>query len=314
MYPFNNRWMDKVTRLHPEGIVNNGLSDHESLFPVPVELIGTLHYLQTARIMKEFAGIMNDLEGQIKYDQLALDLEKKVREAFWEKSIVGPINRQTLFASLLYHKIIPNDQIEAAKDSLKHALQKAPAQHLTTGIFGTPFALEAISKHLSPQTTFDIINSKDYPGWGHMVDRGATTLWETWKESEDIYSNSHPMFGSVTEWFFRWLGGIRPHSNYPGFERFYIKPFTPVGLESASSTYMAPNGKIISNWIKENQGYLFKITVPKTSIAQVVINKKTHQKITILKGKTFFNTTEIADLNDGKFNLKGGEYTFRLSP
>jgi alpha-L-rhamnosidase len=147
-----------------------------------------------------------------------------------------------------------------------------------------------------------------------MVDRGATTLWETWKESDDIYSNSHPMFGSVTEWFYRWLGGIRPHPNYPGFERFYIKPFTPVGLESASTTYSAPNGKIISNWVKENQGYLFEITVPKTSIAQVVINKKPHQKITILRGKTFFNKIDKADLNNWKFNLKGGEYAFRISP
>lgn len=314
MYRFNKRWMDKVARLHPEGIVHTGLSDHESLSPVPVELIGTLHYLQSTRIMKEFAGIMKDQESQSKYDQLALDLEKKLREAFWEKSIKGPINRQTLFASLLYHKIIPKDHIEAAKDSLKNALKKAPAQHLTTGIFGTPFALEAISQYLSPQTIFDIINSKEYPGWGHMVDRGATTLWETWKESDDIYSNSHPMFGSVTEWFYRWLGGIRPHPNYPGFERFYIKPFTPVGLESASTTYSAPNGKIISNWIKENQGYLFEITVPKTSIAQVVINKKPHEKITILKGEKFYNTTDRADLNVWKFNLKGGEYAFRISP
>ena len=196
MYAFNKKWMNKVALIHPEGIVHTGLSDHESLLPVPVQLIGTLHYLQCARIMKAFAGIMKDQGGQIKYDQLALDLEQKVREAFWEKTIEGPINRQTLFASLLYHKIIPKDQIEAAKDSLKHALQKAPAKHLITGIFGTSFALEAISQYISPQTTFDIINSKDYPGWGHMVDRGATTLWETWKESDDIYSNSHPMFGT----------------------------------------------------------------------------------------------------------------------
>ena len=314
MYRFNKRWMDKVARLHPEGIVHTGLSDHESLSPVPVELIGTLHYLQSARIMKEFAGIIKDQKNQSKYNQLALDLEKKVRETFWEKSIKGPINRQTLFASLLYHKIIPKDQIVAAKDSLRHALQKAPGHHLTTGIFGTAFALEAISQYLSPQTTFDIINSKVYPGWGHMVERGATTLWETWKESDDTYSNSHPMFGSVTEWFYRWIGGIRPHPHYPGFERFYIKPFTPIGLESASTTYSAPNGKIISNWVKENQGYLFEITVPKNSIAEVVINKKPHQKITILKGKTFFNTTNRANLNDWKFNLKGGEYAFRLSP
>ena len=70
----------------------------------------------------------------------------------------------------------------------------------------------------------------------------------------------------------------------------------------------------ISNWVKENQGYLFEITVPKNSIAQVVINKKPHQKITILKGETFFNKTKKANLNDWKFNLKGGEYAFRLSP
>ena len=116
--------MDKVDRIHPEGIVNKGLSDHESLFPVPVELIGTLHYLQTARIMKVFAGILEDRKSQSKYHQLASDLTKKIREAFWEKSIIGPINRQTLFASLLYHKIIPEDEIHSAKDSLRSALQK----------------------------------------------------------------------------------------------------------------------------------------------------------------------------------------------
>ncbi|MGB2435762.1 MAG: family 78 glycoside hydrolase catalytic domain, partial [Flavobacteriaceae bacterium] len=93
MYPFNQQWMDKVARIHPEGIVHKGLSDHESLSPVPVQLIGTLHYLQTARIMKVFAGIMEDRKSQSKYHQLASDLTKKIREAFWKKTIKGPINR-----------------------------------------------------------------------------------------------------------------------------------------------------------------------------------------------------------------------------
>ena len=250
MYPFNQQWMDKVARIHPEGIVHKGLSDHESLSPVPVQLIGTLHYLQTARIMKVFAGIMEDRKSQSKYHQLASDLTKKIREAFWKKSIKGPINRQTLFASLLYHKIIPEDEIHAAKDSLKSALKKAPAQHLTTGIFGTPYALEAISEYLSPQTTINIVNNIDYPGWGYMVEQGATTLWETWKESDNIYSNSHPMFGSVTEWFYRWLGGIRPDPKHPGFKKFFIKPFTPKGLDSVSTSYAAPQGEILSQWSK----------------------------------------------------------------
>lgn len=314
MYPFNQKWMDKVDRIHPEGIVNKGLSDHESLFPVPVELIGSLHYLQTARIMKVFAGILEDRKSQSKYHQLASDLTKKIREAFWEKSIIGPINRQTLFASLLYHKIIPEDEIHSAKDSLRSALQKAPAQHLTTGIFGTPYALEAISEYLSPQTTINIVNSIDYPGWGYMVEQGATTLWETWKESDNIYSNSHPMFGSVTEWFYRWLGGIRPDPRHPGFKKFFIKPFTPKGLDSVFTCYNSPHGKIISQWSKRDRGYRYEITVPEGSVAQVEFNKKPYQKINILKGQNLLSKSDKTKLNYGRFNLECGDYVFWISP
>ena len=314
MYPFNQQWMDKVARIHPEGIVHKGLSDHESLSPVPVQLIGTLHYLQTARIMKVFAGIMEDRKSQSKYHQLASDLTKKIREAFWKKTIKGPINRQTLFASLLYHKIIPEDEIHAAKDSLKSALQKAPAQHLTTGIFGTPYALEAISEYLSPQTTINIVNNIDYPGWGYMVEQGATTLWETWKESDNIYSNSHPMFGSVTEWFYRWLGGIRPDPKHPGFKKFFIKPFTPKGLDSVSTSYAAPQGEILSQWSKRDRGYRYEITVPEGSVAQVELNKKPYQKINILKGQNLLSRSDKTKLNDGRFNLESGTYVFRISP
>ncbi|MGB2165290.1 MAG: family 78 glycoside hydrolase catalytic domain, partial [Flavobacteriaceae bacterium] len=314
MYPFNQQWMDKVARIHPEGIVHKGLSDHESLSPVPVQLIGTLHYLQTARIMKVFAGIMEDRKSQSKYHQLASDLTKKIREAFWKKTIKGPINRQTLFASLLYHKIIPEDEIHAAKDSLKSALQKAPAQHLTTGIFGTPYALEAISEYLSPQTTINIVNNIDYPGWGYMVEQGATTLWETWKESDNIYSNSHPMFGSVTEWFYRWLGGIRPDPKHPGFKKFFIKPFTPKGLDSVSTSYAAPQGEILSQWSKRDRGYRYEITVPEGSVAQVELNKKPYQKINILKGQNLVSRGDKSKLNNGRFNLESGAYVFWISP
>ena len=314
MYPLNQKWMDKVSRLHPEGIVDKGLSDHESLSPVPVELIGTLHYLQTARIMRVFAGILEDRKSQSKYHQLASDLTKKIREAFWEKSIIGPINRQTLFASLLYHKIIPEDEIHSAKDSLRSALQKAPAQHLTTGIFGTPYALEAISEYLSPQIIFNIVNNTDFPGWGYMIKQGATTLWETWKESDNIYSNSHPMFGSITEWFFRWLGGIRPDPRHPGFKKFFIKPYTPEGLDSISTSYTAPHGKIISKWSKRDLGYRYEITVPEGSVAQVELKKKPYQKINILKGQNLLSKSDKTKLNYGRFNLESGDYVFWISP
>jgi len=315
MYPLNNQWMEKVARLHPEGIVDRGLGDHESLLPVPVALIGTLHYLQSARIMTLFADLMGDPENKEKYQALAGSLEKKLRTTFWEKSIPEKINRQTLFSSLLYHKIIPEDEIEAAKDSLLAALKNAPSGHLTTGIFGTPFALEAISQYISPQKTFDIIHSKNFPGWGHMIDRGATTLWETWKESDNVYSNSHPMFGSVSAWFYRWLGGIRPDPQQPGFASFFLQPFAPKGLDHVNTSYQAPQGKIVSNWYKEaNDTHRYEFTIPQNSKAKVKLNKKTNQKIQLLTGNERLDPQDMEGLQDGSFTLKSGSYIIRVSP
>ncbi len=50
---------------------------------------------------------------------------------------------------------------------LKKAVLAAPAGHLTTGIFGTKYALEVLSERISPKFVFDMVNGTEYPGWGH---------------------------------------------------------------------------------------------------------------------------------------------------
>ena len=57
-----------------------------------------------------------------------------------------------------------------------------------------------------------------------MLENGATTLWEHWKFSDSTYSHNHPMFGMVSAWFFKALGGISPCEGTRGFKRFLIKP------------------------------------------------------------------------------------------
>ncbi len=250
LYDLNNKWMDKVAMIHPEGIVNKGLSDHESMKPVPVQLTGTSHYLQCARIMKTFAGEMGIAADVKKYEALENQLRNQIRAKFWDKPYKGKINRQTLFSTLLYHKIIPKEEISAAKDSLLTAIKNGPSGHFNTGIFGTKYALEALAEYGNPNVVFDIVSSKKYPGWGFMIDQGATTIWETWKESDNAYSNNHPMFGTVSEWYYRWLAGIQPDPDHPGFKKFYLIPKIPEGLESVNCTYHSPYGAIVSHWKK----------------------------------------------------------------
>jgi len=312
LYTLNNEWMDKAARIHPDGIVDQGLSDHESLEPVPVELTGTLHYLQSTRIMKLFSSLMDDKVNMERYDKLSQKLEKIIKARFWDQPVQGKINRQTLFASLLYHDIIPHHENEAAKDSLLKAVKNGPSGHFNTGIFGTKYILETLSKQISTEAVFNIVNSTSYPGWGYMIDQGATTIWETWKESDNYFSNSHPMFGVVTEWYYRWLGGIRPDPKHPGFKEFIINPSTPKGLDFVNCTYYSPYGKIVSNWKKESsESYRYEMSIPKESIANVSLAISSSQKIVIRSNN--IEVKNIHGLKSGKFKLINGNYVITVS-
>lgn len=310
LYETDLRWMDKVRMLHPDEIIDKGLSDHESMVKVPVQLIGSTHYLDCARIMQKFAKLRNDLPSLERFKVLEQSLTRKILNQFWYKPVANPINRQTLFATLIYYKIIPPKDLPAAADSLLKAIRLAPSGHFTTGIFGTKYILEALSMTGHADQAYQIVNSTAFPGWGFMVDRGATTLWETWKESDNTYSNCHPMFGSVSEWFYRWLAGIRPVAEHPGFAEFLFSPVFPVGLNQVKATYQAPTGDIKIEWNRDKDGkILITISVPPGTSATFSPTGKERKTWKVTNVNT--NNTVVNDAPSQGIKLKSGNYSIR---
>ena len=131
------KWMDKVAKIHPHGLVESGLADHEALQPSPVQLTGTLHYLQCARIMTVFARLMNDRPNTRKFQKLAEHLQTAVQQRFCTQPVDSSVNQQGLYASLLYHQVLPRPDRRAAANALRRATAQGPEGHFTTGIFTT---------------------------------------------------------------------------------------------------------------------------------------------------------------------------------
>ena len=311
LYLKDLEWMDKVKRLHPDGVVDKGLSDHESMVKVPVQLIGTTHYLDCARIMQRFAKIRHDNANIKKFNDLEKFLTRKLLDQFWYQPVPGPINRQTLFSTLIYYRIIPPKELPAATDSLLKAVRSEPAGHFTTGIFGTKYILEALSMMGHANEVYKIVNSTAYPGWGYMIGRGATTLWETWKESDNTYSNCHPMFGTISEWYFRWLAGIRPLDEFPGLKKFLLAPVFPEGLNHAEAVYHAPLGDIKVAWNRDDKGgIMMELTVPDGATARFEPSEKVHKfwKVTNVNTKVSFETHPESSSTE----LRGGVYFIKV--
>jgi alpha-L-rhamnosidase len=127
---------------------------------------------------------------------------------------------------------------------------------------------------------FGIVNQTTFPGWGYMLERGATTLWEHWEFSDNTFSHNHPMFGSVSEWFYRALAGINAAPDAVGFDNLIIRP-QPVGdLKWVKASYDSVRGKIVSEWRRDASKFNLRVRVPVGATAMVVLPSKEGTPVT----------------------------------
>jgi alpha-L-rhamnosidase len=240
------RYVDLVQAKCPELIVPHCIGDHEALEKAPGTLTATAHFHQWARLTAEIAATLDKKADAEKYNRLA----DSIRAAFQAKFVVaGKVGQgrqgEQLFG--LYHHLIPEADRPAALALLKQNIEEK-GHALTTGIFGTKYLLEVLSTEGMAEIAGKIVTRREFPGWGFMLDNGATTLWETWKASDNTYSQNHPMFGSVEEWFMKHILGIAPAADAVGFDRITIHPQAVAGLTWARGTYRSVKGPVRVEW------------------------------------------------------------------
>ena len=207
-----------------------------------------------------------------RYDELA----DRVAGAFRERFLARGTGRfgmatQACQATALYMGLVPDDEREAAVRALADSVTSNHDGHIATGIFGTKYLLDVLPRVGLGETAYRLVNQESYPGWGYILATGATTLWETWAFSDDVYSHNHPMFGSVSEWLVKSVGGIRPAPDAVGFDRFEIAPVVVDGLTSADAGYCSVRGPIASHWRIEGRRLRLEVSVPPNTSARVHI-------------------------------------------
>jgi len=76
---------------------------------------------------------------------------------------------------------VPPADLTAVSNVLLEDIVVTHNSHVSTGILGVPLLLQMLSNIGQPSLAFDLVSTKDYPGWGYMIFNDiepATTLWE----------------------------------------------------------------------------------------------------------------------------------------
>ncbi len=311
-YPTAKNWVDFMSAHAKDDIISNTIGDHESLETKLVSPSATAYYYFNACLLVHFAELLNKQTDIEKYTALA----NRIKTAFISKFFnpaSGNIDSHTAAAQAyaLYFNLIPGDAQDAVLKVLLHQVNTVNKDHIASGIFGTKLVMEVLSNAGYSDLVYKMVNQKSFPGWGYMLDNGATTLWEHWAFSDNTYSHNHPMFGTVSEWFYRWLAGIRPADDAVGFNKLIIQPQTN-SLQWVKASYKSVLGNVFVDWKKAGRTLSLDLTIPVNAGAEVYIPAKVDE----IKegGKVITTVKDIRFLrmenNNAVFQVGSGSYHF----
>lgn len=140
--------------------------------------------------------------------------------------------------------------------------------HLDTGILGTKYILPLLTEAGEADLAFRLADTRTYPGWGYWIENGATTNFETW--GLDARSRNHYMFGTIVDWFYGCLAGIRILA--PGYAKVRIRPAVCGSLSSCAARVTTPKGPLSVAWeVVDAALFRLKVTVPEGVKGEAVL-------------------------------------------
>jgi alpha-L-rhamnosidase len=163
--------------------------------------------------------------------------------------------------------ITPPALRERVLTALEDSIVGKAQGHIDAGMHGTYFLLKTLMALDRNDLIYTMATQTTHPGWGYMLEQGATTLWESWEGSSHI----HDTLISIGAWFIQGLGGIRVDEEAPGFARIEIRP-APVGdLTFVRARHGSPYGDIVSEWHITGGKLRLDVTIPPGATARVLV-------------------------------------------
>jgi alpha-L-rhamnosidase len=221
---------------------------------------------------------------------------------------------QAVLAQALLNELPPTDARPAVWRRLEREILVVRGGHIHAGITGGAFLFKLLMEARRDDLIHTMVNQREYPGWGFMLAKGATTIWEIW-EDEARHSRLHSSYLYVGAWFIHGVLGLQPDPAAPGFARFAIRP-APLDrpdLTWARGHHDTVHGRIAVEWRRADGQFTLNATVPPgtTALAHLpatsaAVITEAGQPLAMVKGTRFLRVEDdraVVELGSGSYNF-----------
>lgn len=290
-------------------------------------VVNTFYYYYNTKLMSQIAKNIGKTEDVQQFSALSDSIKNAFNNRFFNKKtgLYGTEETyQTYQLLALLGNLVPEGNRQKVINTIVDDIVNKRDGHLNTGIIGTKYLWPTLSEENFDNLAFEVATQTTFPGYGFWLSNHSTTLLEAWSGKN---SHNHEMFGSVTEYLYKFLAGIQSPmegNTSPGYKNIYIEPHVPRGLDFVNASLETVAGQVASNWEKNTGSFNYEVIVPANTTATVVLPLLGFKDITVFEGdakiweKDSFvkGVPGILDVvkNDERLKIKieSGKYNFRL--
>ncbi|GAA2437840.1 glycoside hydrolase family 78 protein [Actinomadura vinacea] len=275
-YPGMRRGVEFLRTRAKDLILREGLGDHMepqpdgtcSLSPkrTPVELTSTAWFFAVTTMLANAAAVVGEDADATRYRELA----EAIRTAFNDRFLDPATGRyatgsQTAQAMPLWFGLVPDEHRESAGRVLVERI-RSDGGHLGTGTMGTAALQNVLPGIGAAEVMYGIATKTTFPSWGEQVERGATTIWETWG-GDAAFSRNMKLMAMIEKFLFNDVAGLAPAA--PGWRRIRVRPALTRRLDRAGARVRTARGDAAVDWYTSGDGLDILVQVPATSEAEI---------------------------------------------
>lgn len=231
--------------------------------------VSTAYLYWQLKLMAEIAEILGKTEDKEAYQTMYNDCAAAINQKWFNEELrCYDNNSQSANAMAISLGFAPE---YAKADIIAHIKEDVIARgyHSTSGNQGYRHFFYVMGEQGETQLFLDVLKNPEYPGWGYMLENGATTIWERWEKTMqmEMHSFDHPMFGSFDGIFYHYLAGIKIDEDAYACDKVTIKPQWNNHLTEVKASLDTVRGKIAVAWKKLDGKVKIDLQVPATTKA-----------------------------------------------
>ena len=284
------------TRLNDRNLLEFGLGDWcepdkpEGDFQTPLIVtasIVTVDLLRKAKFIFEILGLVD-------YRDFAEEFEITITNAIKEHlidyencTVFG--NTQTSQSMGLYYGFFDGEFFGRALQKLIDLIAEKD-NHCYCGVLGGCVIYKVLAENGYEDLAYEMITRTDFPSYGNWIARDATTLWETYRREGDVINSlNHHFWGFVSEWFYKYLAGIKINPETTDINAVEISPCFPEKLSEVNAAYRPEKCFLNVSWKRSGSDIILKTE----------ISDNYYGKILLPKGYCFDNGAAAAEIVSG---------------